>query len=110
LGRARTSRSKPLFFRRPPDRDAFYGVADLPDLAVRKGNWKLLCEYDGTDAQLYNLTTDPSESSNVSDQHADVVARLTAELLAWHKSMPPDNGATFVNRPRAKSKRVKKRP
>ena len=110
LGRSQTSRSRPLFFRRPPDRDAFYGVADLPDLAVREKSWKLLCEYDGTDTQLYNLATDPSEKTNVSDQHPDMVARLKTELLAWHKSMPPDNGATFVNRRRAKSKGAKKRP
>ena len=32
------SRKQPLFFRRPPDRDSFYGVKDLPDLAVRSGN------------------------------------------------------------------------
>jgi uncharacterized sulfatase len=110
LGRARTSRSKPLFFRRPPDRDAFYGVADLPDLAVLENSWKLLCEYDGSDAQLYNLATDPAESSNVADQHPDVVTRLTDVLVAWHESMPPDNGANFVNRPRTKSKRAKKQP
>ena len=110
LGSTQASRSRPLFFRRPPDRDAFYGVDDLPDLAVRKGNWKLLCEYDGSDAQLYDLATDPSESTDVSDQNPDVVARLTTGLIAWHKSMPPDNGATFANRPRAKSKRKKKQP
>jgi uncharacterized sulfatase len=110
LGRKQTSRSQPLFFRRPPDRDKFYGVADLPDLAVREKNWKLLCEYDGTDAELYNLATDPSESTNVADQNPGLVARLTTELLAWHASMPPDNGATFGNRPRARSKRAKKQP
>jgi uncharacterized sulfatase len=41
LGRSEASRDEPLFFRRPPDRDAFYGVPDLPDLAVRHGEWKL---------------------------------------------------------------------
>ena len=29
------SRKKPILFRRPPDRDSFYGVKNLPDLAMR---------------------------------------------------------------------------
>jgi uncharacterized sulfatase len=33
LGKTEASRQQPLFFRRPPDRDAFAGEADLPDLA-----------------------------------------------------------------------------
>ena len=41
-------RKEPIFFRRPPDRDSFFGVKNLPDLAVRSGKWKLLCEYDGS--------------------------------------------------------------
>ena len=48
LGKSRASRTQPLYFRRPPDRDVFYGIDNLPDLAVRHKKWKLLCEYDGT--------------------------------------------------------------
>ena len=89
------SRSSPIFFRRPPDRDSFYGVDDLPDLAIRSGRWKLLCEYDGSDAELYNLQLDRSESTNVAAENLHIVAELTKSLLTWHKSMPSDNGATF---------------
>ena len=95
LGSSEASRSKPICFRRPPDRDAFYGVDDLPDLAIREGQWKLLCEYDGSDSELYNLDADPSESKNLSEAHPAVAARLTSIILEWHLSMPPDNGATF---------------
>ena len=95
LGQSTSSRTRPLFFRRPPDRDAFYGVDDLPDLAVRDGNWKLLCEYDGSDASLFDLDADPEEANNQANQHPDVVQRLTKKLIAWHVSMPPDKGATY---------------
>lgn len=108
LGSSHASRSRPLFFRRPPDRDDFYGVPDLPDLAVREGNWKLLCEYDGEDAQLYDLASDPGETMNVADRQPDVLKRLKSQLLAWHLSMPPDNGATFVNPPPARPQRSKR--
>ena len=95
LGISESSREAPIFFRRPPDRDAFYGESDLPDLAVRIGKWKFLCEYDGSSPQLFNLETDRAESTNVASENPQTVDTLTEKLLAWHKSMPPDNGATY---------------
>jgi arylsulfatase A-like enzyme len=62
LGHSDASRDRPLFFRRPPDRAAFSGDNNLPDLAVRDGRWKLLCAYDGTSPQLYDLDADPAEA------------------------------------------------
>ena len=96
LGRAVTSREAPLFFRRPPDRDRFYGVRDLPDLAVRAGRWKLLCEYDGSEARLFDLERDPGEARDVASDRPGVVARLREQLLAWHREMPPDRGAELA--------------
>ena len=101
-GKSIGSRQQPLFFRRPPDRDSFYGVKDLPDLAMRAGKWKLLCEYDGADAALYDLVADPGEKQNLAGDQPQVVETLTRQLLAWHAQMPPDNGATYKRTPRKK--------
>ncbi len=98
LGRSEASRNKPIFFRRPPDRDAFYGVDNLPDLAVRSGPWKFMCEYDGSNPELYDMRTDRGETTNVASDNMDVVRRLKQAALDWHKSMPPDNGADFVKK------------
>jgi arylsulfatase A-like enzyme len=87
-------RQAPIFFRRPPDRDAFYGDDDLPDLAMRDGNWKLFCEYDVSDPELYDLEADRGETNNLADQHPQIVGKLRKALVAWHQSMPPDNGAS----------------
>lgn len=95
LGKSEASRGQPLFFRRPPDRDAFNGDDNLPDLAVRDGPWKLLCEYDGSAVQLYDLQADRGETANVAAHHPELVQRLKTSLLAWHDSMPPDKGATY---------------
>lgn len=89
------SRRAPIFFRRPPDRDSYYGADDLPDLAMREGKWKLLCEYDGADPQFYDLANDRGETTNLADRHPQVVAHMTEALLQWHQSLPPDNGATY---------------
>ncbi|WDQ15095.1 sulfatase-like hydrolase/transferase [Rhodopirellula sp. P2] len=98
------SRTSPLFFRRPPDRDAYYGVNDLPDLAIRKDHWKLLCEYDGSSAELYDLNEDRGETNNIAAKHPDVVQELTTAVVAWHRSMPQDNGATYREPPQTKGR------
>ena len=82
LGKSKNSRKQPLFFRRPPDRDSFYGVKDLPDLAVRSGKWKLLCEYDGSDPLLYDMEKDPQQFTNLSEkaEYATIKAKLFQRL------------------------------
>lgn len=106
LGRRTASRRAPLFWRRPPERKSSAGLGPQPDLAVREGNWKLLCEYDGTQPQLYDLAADPGETNNRAAQHPDVVRRLTASVVAWHQSMPPDNGPLLAGEPpRARKKK-----
>jgi arylsulfatase A-like enzyme len=96
LGRG-GSRQAPIYFRRPPDRNAFYGDNDLPDLAVRKGKWKFLCEYDGSIPELYDLSQDPAETTNIAESQPAMVAVLSKTLRNWHASMPPDNGAELAS-------------
>ena len=97
LGKSDRSRQKPIVWRRPPDRKKMGGPAarPLPDLAIRDGDWKLLCNYDGSNPELYNLANDRSEKTNVADRNPEVVARLTSAVTTWHKSLPLDNGATY---------------
>jgi len=94
LGQSTTSRSQPIYWRRPPDRKNWlpYISDPQPDLAMREGDWKLLCDYDGTQPQLYDLAYDRSEVTNLAAKYPEIVARLTKALLAWHQSMPPDHG------------------
>ncbi len=103
LGRSEASRTRPLFFRRPPDRASFAGEEKLPDLAVRDGRWKLLCTYDGSAPQLYDLDADAAEKKNLAAAQPAETARLTAAAVAWHHSLPADNGLTY--RPRATKKK-----
>lgn len=92
IGKSNQSRLKPIFFRRPPDRNSFYGVENLPDLAVRDGKWKLLCDYDGSRPELYDLDRDPSESKNLAGEFPSITKRLKQALLTWNKTLPKDAG------------------
>lgn len=90
LGRGPVPRAGALFWRRPPDRRTPFA-----DLAVREGDWKLLCEYDGSRPQLFDLAKDPGESTNLAAGNPVVVDRLRSAVLAWHQALPADNGPTL---------------
>jgi arylsulfatase A-like enzyme len=97
LGKATSSHTEPLCWSRPPDRKT-WGPAlpnPAPDLAIRDGDWKLLCEYDGSKPLLYDLKRDPGESRDLAATEPTTVERLTRAVLAWHRTMPPDNGAAL---------------
>jgi uncharacterized sulfatase len=97
LGRADRTRTAPVFWRRPPDRKSPGGRNQPPqrDLAMRDGDWKLLCEYDGSLPELYDLRADPGEQRNVAGERADVVRRMTEAVVCWHTSLPTDLGASY---------------
>jgi arylsulfatase A-like enzyme len=56
-------------------------------LALRSGSWKFIpVSGRHPKAELYDLSVDPSEKQNVSEQHADKVAELSARLTALRGS------------------------
>lgn len=59
-----------------------------PNLAVRKGDWKLLMNSNGTDLQLYNLARDKKETTNLATSETEITSDLRDRLLAWWKSLP----------------------
>lgn len=88
LGISASSRIKPIYFSRPPDRKNFYGFEDLPDLAMRKGKWKLLCDYDGMRPELYDIEMDPGETNNLADSKPELVDAMVKQVVSWWDSMP----------------------
>ena len=95
LGKNQHSREAPIYFRRPPDRKQYKEDKNLPDLAMRYEQWKFYCDYDGSRPELYNLSEDLGETTNLKDKQPTLMKKLSAELVAWHESLPPDNGANF---------------
>jgi arylsulfatase A-like enzyme len=53
--------------------------------AIRQGDWRAVQPKTGGDWELYDLSTDPSESNDVSAQHPHVLAKLKALAAAAHQ-------------------------
>ena len=92
LGKSKRSRPDPIFFRRPPDRKDFRNLKELPDLAMRQGKWKLLCDYDSGRPMLYDLESDPGETNNLASRYPERVGRMNQAIMKWNALMPKDGG------------------
>ncbi|CAN5576204.1 arylsulfatase [soil metagenome] len=56
--------------------------------SIRDSRWMLV--WDGKKpAELYDLKTDPGETTDVAAKHLDEVKKLTATYDAWWASLPP---------------------
>lgn len=83
LGQGVHVRSKPLFWKTSsPGADSF----------IREAQWKLRLPTRKNDGEieLYDLTADPAEASNVAAQHPDKIKELSAKLNAWTATLPKD--------------------
>ena len=87
MGKTR-ARSTPLFWewRLRVIGEPFH---QSPMLAMREGDWKLLMNPDRSRVELYEITKDLTQLSNVAEKNPQIVARLSERLLAWQKELPP---------------------
>jgi arylsulfatase A-like enzyme len=83
-GQSAAARRHPIMWVRPPDRPGPKG--QLPDLAMRDGQWKLLVSRKGDNVELFDVVADPIERKNLVADHADVAERLKQTVIAWDKA------------------------
>lgn len=55
--------------------------------AIREGSYKLIRNYDDDSLELYDLSTDIGEKSNLASQSPDLTQRLAGKLDAWLREM-----------------------
>ncbi len=91
LGTALKTRLRPLFWEYGRNEKFLAytrGRDRSPNLAMRDGDLKFLVNDDGTRPELYDLASDPRETTNLVDSERARAARLQATLLNWRKSLP----------------------
>ena len=83
LGKETHVRTKPLFWKTS---------APGSESMIREGPWKLRHPSRKNDGviELYNLVTDPAESTNIAAAHPDIVKQLSAKVEAWTASLPKE--------------------
>lgn len=59
------------------------------NMAIRKGNWKLIMNTQEKTVELFQLEIDRSESTNQEAAEINTKEALTKELTEWVNSMPP---------------------
>ncbi len=57
-----------------------------PGAAIRRGDWKLVVDFETDRGELYDLKADPGEGRNFAPMNATLVQDLRGELDAWVKS------------------------
>jgi arylsulfatase A len=72
-------RENPLFWHYPH----FSNQLGLPSSAVRKGDWKLVFHYEKHVAELYKISSDPSEKENLVKSNPEKAEELFALLQTW---------------------------
>lgn len=58
-----------------------------PRLAMREGNWKFLINPDGSDAGLYDLSTDLAERHNLASRLPAQTAEFSQRTLTWWRDV-----------------------
>lgn len=86
LGQCNKSRTKDLMWdygRSPVFNQPAKERNRSPHLAIRRGDFKLLVNADGSRLELYNIVNDPYELENIADKHHELCQELSANVIDW---------------------------
>jgi arylsulfatase A-like enzyme len=73
---------RPIFAELVPDSGMYN--------SVRLGDWRLIRDFGpGGGRQLYNLGSDPTESTDLATQEPEIVQQLREIMVQWRSKLPP---------------------
>ena len=89
FGKRTTTRSKPLFWKMQspwpiPKSRPHHWVS----YAIVHENWKLLTNRDATYSELYDITADSYEKTDLSEEKPEVVTQLMQQIDDWKATLP----------------------
>ena len=70
---------RPLFWHFPH----YHGSGNRPSGAIRSGHYKLIEWFEDGDTELYDLSSDPEETSDISQDYPGITDSLRAMLHDW---------------------------
>ncbi len=65
----------------------YHGSTWKPGAAIRSGNWKLIEFYEYREFELYDLSADVGETTNLANEFPGIAADLRSRLARWQQSM-----------------------
>ncbi len=88
-GKTKTKREKPLFWKM----DASWPAQKSRQnhwvaYAVVDQNWKMVTNHNSSHIELYNISGDPFEKTDLKEAQSAVVARMSKQLTAWKATLP----------------------
>ena len=101
LGTVYPLRTKPLFWKydsqlatnkNAPNHWVSYAIVDK--------NWKLVTNKDLSYMELYDITTDVYETTDLKTEHKDVADGLLNKIIAWQKELPKKPDAKLFSNER----------
>lgn len=75
--------ARPLYWHQPH----YMNQGSKPSGAIRDGEWKLIEDYEMGYCELFNLSMDVKEATDVSAQEAGRVAELRGKLEKWRREV-----------------------
>ena len=82
-GKAETLTRKAIFWHDPH----YHSEGAVPYGAIRKGDWKLIENFEDNRVELYNLATDLGEKSDLAGAQPARRDELLSDLRAWRKQV-----------------------
>jgi len=86
LGKNNVERKKPVFWEFGVNSSTINNknkALRSPQIAVRKGDWKLLTNPDGSETELYNIVKDRAEKQNVATSNPELTAEMKKTAIDW---------------------------
>jgi arylsulfatase A len=65
----------------------YHSEGAVPYSAIRLGEWKLIDNLESGEIELYNLTNDIGETTNLADKNPETTTRLMKKLDQWRTSV-----------------------